>query len=207
MRVAARYKNRQKGAMEKEREGCPNRKMWRHSLLRFGYLAVRVCRLRIRIGRLRVGIRGGAAIGSGLIICRLRLPVGVAGLLTSGIWLPVRGLAVWMSSVCSGLCLVRYVSCLHDDELLPARGCEATPDKNTEEESDRNIADRGNVPVSAVFDDADHVGDPDDGPHDVADDATSVTSVLVRVHIRTIVVVIRRAVVIVRIRVIDGALG
>ena len=205
MRVAARYKNRQKGAIEKEREGCPNRKMWRHSLLRFGYLAVRVCRLRIRIGRLRVGIRGGAAIGSGLIICGLRLPIGVAGLLTSGIWLPVRGLAVWLSSVCSGLCLVRYVSGLHNDELLPARGCEATPDKNTDEESDHNIADRGNVPVSAVFDDAAHVGDPDDGPHDVADDATSVTSVLVRVHIPTIVVVIVRAAGIVRIRVTDGA--
>lgn len=201
LHVAARYKNRQNGAIEKERKGCPNRKMWRHSLLRFGYFAVRVGRLRVRIGGLRVGIRGGAAVGSGRIVCRLRLPVGVAGL-TSGIRLSVRRLAVWLSSVCSRLCLVRYVSCLHNDELLPARGCEAAPDKQTEEESDHNIADRGNVPVSAVFDDAAHVDDPEDGPYDVADDATGVTSIVVHI---TVIAIIRVAVVIVRISVLAGA--
>ncbi len=95
--------------------------------------------------------------------------------------------------------MVSYVSCLHNDELLPAPRHEAAPDKQTEEESDHNIADRGNVPVSAVFDDAAHVDDPEDGPHDVADDATGVTAI-----IRTVVHIVfvpRVAVVIVRIRV------
>jgi hypothetical protein len=70
--------------------------------------------------------------------------------------------------------LVRDVS-LNNDELLPACRCEAAPYKHAKEESNNNIANRRNAPVSAIFDNSNHVDYPDDRADDIASDATSAT--------------------------------
>ena len=70
--------------------------------------------------------------------------------------------------------LVRYVSSLNDNELLPAPRNEATPDEKTEEKSNGNVATRFNVPLSAIPDNHDHIDEPRDGIEDINDNANCV---------------------------------
>ena len=119
----------------------------------------------------RASVAGGWWIVRSLLHILLWLRVGRS----IRIRLSVSGLTIRLGRVSSTrLCLVRDVS-LNNDELLPACTCEAAPYKRTKEESNNNIANRRNAPVSAIFDNSNHVDYPDDRADDIASDATSAT--------------------------------
>ncbi len=83
--------------------------------------------------------------------------------------------------------LVRYVSSLNDNELLPAPINEATPDEKTKEKSNGNVATRFNVPLSAIPYNHDHIDEPRDGIEDINDNANCVARTVVYVIINIII--------------------
>lgn len=77
--------------------------------------------------------------------------------------------------------LVRYVSSLNDNELLPAPINEATPDEKTKEKSYGYVATRFNVLLSAIPDNHDHIDEPRNGIEDINDNANCVARTVVYV--------------------------